>query len=425
MNKYIKYSYLAILLIALGLLLLRNGCSSEQQAQDLDLRADIKNVILIVVDTLRVDRLGFMGCKLDTTPNLDRLAERSIVFEEVYTPRSQTTSAFTALLTGNHPLTTGVTSLSQQWPEGTHSLVSDIQAAGFYTGGIPANIVIKGELGFEQGFTDYWTTKDTIDDANRITDLAKRALHNAGEHPAFVMLHTWDTHLIFTPDTEMLEALGYPASYQGALASDWDSVRKYRTRTERHFTNEDLIKCRALYEAEIRGLDRDLEQFFEWLRQNGYWENSLIIVTADHGESLGECHRLAHGNDTEWDCHIPLILHFPDDAGAGKRISGLVELTDIVPTILDLLEIRIPDSIDGMSLLPRMEDSEVPGRSQLVSVGQFWTDPDTGEEIREISIWDGEWRRTVDVLTQPVTQIDYELTPEEKEQLRALGYIQY
>jgi arylsulfatase A-like enzyme len=157
----------------------------------------------------------------------------------------------------------------------------------------------------------------------------------------------------------------------------------------------DLLHTRDLYDAEVRSFDNKLRSLFDLLERTGLMDNSVVVLTADHGENLGEHHYLTHGHPYEPALHIPLLFHFPKDLGAGIRISSLVEGTDIVPTLMDLAGVAVPDGLDGHSLLPLIQDPSGEsggGRQFLLSCGGF-----NNENKRTYSLFDGRYRLIKDI----------------------------
>jgi arylsulfatase A-like enzyme len=396
---------------------------------DYHYHADIQNVILIVIDTLRLERLGCYGYYLDTSPNIDAFAERSVVFENAYTPQSITTPAFTALFTGIHPSISGVRDLNQRWPPNLHSLVERFQRNGFRTTGVGAAIPVKPELGFDRGMDDYrcehfegraaygWEQIAEVNNILGIVELdngdSVRIRENA-EIPTFLMVHFWEPHSPMTAPSTVMDELGLWHSYSGPADGSIPMYLEYNAG-ERSMSIDDLQRVSDLYDAEVRYTDEYIRGLLTNLERHGLFNNSLIVLMADHGETLGENHRICHGLTSQHEIHIPLIFHFPHDLGAGKRIEGFVDITDIMPTIMDICNIPVPEDINGRSRLGMIENPGTPGREYVVSI--------IGWKLSYL-VWDGVWRREVDF--NPLIQgYDTELyvNPQDWETLRSLGYI--
>ena len=381
---------------------------------------EVENIILIVVDTLRTSELGFMGCDRSTSPNLDALAAESVVFTQAYTPQSLTGPAFTSLFTGKHPLNHGVMELYQAWKEGEHSLIADFQSAGWNTLGWYATNVIEPGLGFGQGFDSY--SRNERDESQTINTL-REAMTNLrwgrqiDNRPRFVMIHLWDTHSPYLPEDRDLESLSLPVTYDGVMTGEGELIAAFE-KGEVLFTMEDMIRTRQLYDAEVHGLDRHLGWFFDQLREEGFYDNSLIVFTADHGEALGYDRRLTHGRGMEHELHIPLLMRFPE--GWHWEIDVLTEITDILPIIASHTGVALPIGIDGIPILLHSETviTWEPQHDYLLSI-DGWK-----QGRRMYNIYDGDRRYWVDI--PPVDVIDYfevDLTPEQLATLEALGYV--
>lgn len=359
--------------------------------------ADIDNVVVIFVDTLAAQHLGFMGYERNTSPIIDEFASRSVIFNNAYTPKSTTCPAYISFLSGMHPADHGVLENGVFLPEDIRFLTEDLRNNGCTAWGIPAARVLDARYGFNHGFDYYANTPAIPHDANEIIDRVERILDgdpllgepklSGFEGPLFLLIHFYDTHTEFTPDEDILPLFCDPF-YEGIVDGSWAQFEKYNNG-ELPYNDSDLRHVRDLYDAEIRTFDRNLERLFDRLTRTGLMDNSLIVFTADHGENLGEHQFITHGHPYEAGLHIPLAFHFPNDAWGGTRIDTLVELTDIMPTILGLFDIEIPAGIDGNSLLPLIEFN--PGeiyieREYLYAIGNPTV------HGRTHSIYDGTYR---------------------------------
>jgi arylsulfatase A-like enzyme len=361
-----------------------------------------KNVVIIVVDTLAAQHLGFMGYDRDTSPFMDELASKSVVFTRAYTPKPTTLPAFTSLLSGVHPCHHGVFDNGVELPDNMHMLTEDFQSHDFRTWAIPAAQVIEGRFGLEKGFDFYSyppgfpaVAKHQIDRVSRILTgngwIGEPDYLSSGA-PFFLMLHFYDVHTEYTPDDDILPIFA-DSTYNGIVDGTWEQFKRYNDY-ELEYNDADLEHVRDMYDAEIRSFDRHLSDLFDLFEQTGILDNSVIVITADHGENLGEHHYITHGQPYEGGLSIPLMVHFPLDRWAGMRISDLVETTDIVPTLMEAVNIGVPEGIDGQSLLPLIDgriNSAYHPRSYLYAIGH---PTDTG---RMYSIFDGTHRVTVDV----------------------------
>ena len=363
-------------------------------------RVRVRNVILIVVDTLAAQNLGFMQYDRPTSPFLDRFAEESIIFENAYSPKAKTLPAFTSIFTGLHPVNHRVLENGTLVPEDLHLLTDDFRDSGFTTWGIPAFRVIGPQYGLHRGFDFYGTAPLLPLTASRVIDRTHRMLENEprlGEPSLedvngglFLFLHFYDPHTDFTPDPEILKSFA-DSYYNGPVDGTFDPFGKYNDY-ELELDERDLKHTCDLYDAEIRTLDEQLDELFGIFERTGLLDNSVIVLTADHGENLGEHHFITHGPPYEKSLHVPLLIHFPDGKFGGRRIDALVEITDILPTLMDLTRIPIPDNLDGSSLVPFLFDDSTENESPRDYV--FACGDCNHDGTREISVTDGRYRLT-------------------------------
>jgi len=361
------------------------------------------NVILIVVDTLAAQHLGFMGYERDTSPFMDELASRSVVFDCAYTPKSTTGPAVTSLLSARHPARHGVIDNGVNLPPDIRFLTEDFRDAGFATWGVAAARVLGAQYGFDRGFDYYANIPAIPHDAPAIIERLKRILGGSpwlGEPsraetrgPLFLMVHFYDPHTDYAPDEDILAGFADP-EYSGVVDGTGEQLLRYNDY-EIDLDEGDLRRVRDLYDAEIRTFDDHLRTLFDLLGEYGLIDRSIIVLTADHGENLGEHHFTTHGHPYEASLHIPLLFHFPGDRFGGTRIDAVVENTDILPTLLELADVEIPNGLDGGSLMGLIDPEAgetYPQREYLYAIGY------PTEAGRTYGAFDGRYRLIVDVV---------------------------
>ena len=398
--------YLTIVLVVLSISI---GCVPTDRSESLS--ENIENVILVVVDTLRANHLGFMGYERDTSPWLDEFSQRCVVFESMWTPKSLTLPSFASLFTGLHPFNTGI--FQNAWPlnDNTHSLVEDFRDAGFATMGYPTSDILDARYGIDRGFDIY----DMAEELPRMAEAEIEAVKNGIENesgPMFLFVHFWETHLPYEPDREYYDMFADPM-YVGQMDGQVRTFEGYNSR-ELPLSLDDVINAIDRYDAEIRELDNYFSGLFEYFEEKGLIDNSLIIIAADHGESLSEGHFFGHLRDSEVELQIPLMFHFPNDRLAGTGIGALCEITDIIPTIMDILGMDIPEGIDGISMLPLIKGETETHRDMLLSIGAQY------EDAFLVSEFDGTTRTRLETGVRP-TMVD--IDEETRARLRSLGYI--
>jgi len=328
-----------------------------QKRQPDDVR---KNVILISLDTLRGDRLSGMGWMRETTPFLDKLIKKGLVYSNFHSFTSWTLPSHKTMLTGFHDIyLTYLSGSYQDTPPLTRyvpSAASYFRAAGYQTLAMVNSGFMAGVYGFERDFDQYWDHmkpwgSDILIDGQlrRKKHLhwqaAPQLLEDFGhQQPFFLFLHTYSPHYPYS--TVGHEHHWYTPETDDVYAPD------LANREEKEETQLFVDHVNRIYDRNLRRTDAELKMFFDFLEDEGFLENTIIVITADHGELLGERpDKLAmHGNVWEQVLHVPLII-IDGDSLAGQRVETRATLRDIVPTLLDLADLQIPDYLPGQSLL--------------------------------------------------------------------------
>ena len=305
------------------------------------------NLLLVVVDTLRADHLGCYGYHQPTSPNIDRLASDGILFKKAISNCSWTRPSMASLLTGSYPRQTGVfKERFDRLPEDVVTLAEMHAAAGYTTCGVTANPNINSAFGFGQGFASWhdsdvgWGWMRGMDEmrdagvrlgagaelppAEVVTDRALKLLQGACESPFYLQLLYIDPHTPYRPPA----SFEHPLLEGAATDSEW-------------------------YDAEIAYVDREVGRLVDAVRTAH--PDTLIVVTSDHGEGLGDHPEVAgaatHGY-TLYDSvlHVPLLFQHPALEG-GRRVEEMVQLLDLVPTVAELLDLRLDPRVRGRSLV--------------------------------------------------------------------------
>jgi arylsulfatase A-like enzyme len=288
------------------------------------------NVILIVIDGLRADHLTPYGYSRNTSPFLDELASRSVLFENAISQSSWTKTSVASLLTSLYPDAHGVRTPTDVLPASARLLPEVLQEHGYRTCGIHGNPWLEERFGFDQGFDDFRFThwnKDTFD-AEELNEQALRCLEENSDRPFFLYLHYMDAHTPWRP----------PAEFDDFGPAHVDK-----------------------YDGSIRYLDSRLGDLHDQLRERGLLDDTWILVTADHGEEFGERgNKIGHGLTLYREVlHVPLVIHrgHRQQAAPGRRVRRQVRLIDVAPTILDLVGLPIPDPMEGVSLAANVVDA--------------------------------------------------------------------
>lgn len=277
------------------------------------------NVILISIDTLRADHLGCYGYGRDTSPNIDKFAKRSLLFEKSYSTTSTTLPTHASMFTGLYPLSHGVKKNGMILSDDFITLAELLQVRGYETAGIVSSVTISPAVNIHQGFNIYdYPQNSKSTSANILLERVQPWIEDNNQEKFFLFLHFFDPHSPYSPPEE------------------------YRT------WGEDNI---SMYDGEILFVDDILGNLFELLEQKDLFDNSVIVFTSDHGESLGEKGFFQHGKCLYEECtHIPLIIYWPNITH--QRGEYLASSIDLMPTIANILDINI-DAIpqDGVNLL--------------------------------------------------------------------------
>jgi len=350
------------------------------------------NVLLITIDTLRADRLSCAGYGRPTTPHLDRLAAEGLRFTHVETPRAKTTPAIASLMTSLFPHEHGVRELLTPLAPRFPLLAEALRGAGYATHAIVGNYVLQDRFsGLARGF-ESWSEElpethgvppDDVPQrtARSMTDgaLAALDLGRAADRPWFLWLHYMDPHGLYDPPTEhriFHRVVADPIPDDpGKTAGDLHrfSVASYNvppgcTTPDGHV---DAALVRDLYDGEVHYVDAEIGRLLDALRAAGALEKTLVVVTADHGESLGE-HRywFEHGRDTyETTCRVPLIVRLPGPSAPAVHDEDL-SLVDLAPKMLDWLHLPPlrPASNARAVFVEKIERADLAGAVQAKAV---------------------------------------------------------
>jgi len=314
----------------------------------------IKNVILITLDTLRADHVGLYGYKRDTTPNLDRFAEQSIVFERAFSQASSTLPSHQSLFQSRPASATSEDGLA---------LAEVLAERGFRTAAFTGGGNVSGKLGFARGFEIY------EEDENGLAGSLPKAVSWLREHRGerfFLFLHTYDIHLPYDPPEP--HASMFTHSYMGPIRGD--NTREI-LRGVSHLTDgaedvgkldtEDRERIVALYDGGLHYTDAQLVHFFDLMLELDLDRDTLVIFFSDHGEEFWDHGSVIHAHTLYRELlHVPLLIRAP--GLTPTRVTAAVPLMDLVPTILELLEIPLPSQFLGRSLTGLMAGTETAER---------------------------------------------------------------
>jgi arylsulfatase A-like enzyme len=306
------------------------------------------NVLLYVVDTLRADRLSLYGYERPTSPHLDELAKRSLVFWNAYAAGSYTFPSMVALFTSRAP---SEVVRAKTWPGQT--LAEAFAAAGYRTAGFQANPMLGPESQFARGFADYRVVKSskakTLPARAEELHAPLRAWLASARQPFFVYVQSMDVHFPYFPPSPHRE-------------------RFYRGADPKTLPPEEAAVASLspdLYDGCVARTDEALAELFSAMRDLGLADSTIVAITADHGEPLGQHGELLHGRTLfEEIVRVPLVVVLPWHT-SGERVHEIVSLMDLGPTLLDLAGVGSSAHTLGQSLLQARNEPGPP-----VAVGE-------------------------------------------------------
>jgi arylsulfatase A-like enzyme len=433
------------------------------------------NLILITIDTLRADHLGFAGYARDTSPALDRLAAEGVWFPWCYAQSATTGASHATIFTSLHPHDHGVLANREQFPD-KPSLIETLRRQGYFTAAFVSSVVVGRKFGIARLF-DHFDDELTTPEPNRqeryerpagqTLDAARRlAARLPRSRPFFLWIHLIDPHGPYRPPEQADVFVGDRRQASPRIleigGSDWDLGRIPAYQSLDGRTDAEFYVAR--YDAEIRYADAALGLFFDRLRSLGLYDRTVIAVTSDHGETLAEPgHKryFAHGTMAyEEVVRVPLVVREPAGRRQLARVprDQVVTSMDIAPTLLALLGVRAPSGFQGRNLLREQPTEGAP----VFSMGAYGSPMLTAEIGTQFSVLRGPWRyilnsadgveelydhrvdplEAVDVAVRepetlarlrrdvasylqrtPAGATPVEMTPEHLERLRALGYV--
>ncbi|MDP6932046.1 MAG: sulfatase-like hydrolase/transferase [Myxococcota bacterium] len=425
----------------------------------------LSRIILVTVETLRADHTSLHGYPRQTTPNLDALAEQGAHFTLHGVQAPWTRSSVASLMTSRLPITLGVHDNIDVMPLEVVTLAERFEQAGYVTAAFVAQYVLANKYNFNQGFHSFYAHRNETP-ASQIVEEALDWLHSRQDDNVFVWLHLFEPHGPYRPPTEWVDTFQDDALY----VAD-ETILEAGTRNRvgafvpTYVLDEGQTERRhyvAAYDQEILAVDAMIGRLWEGLRDPDEDQDSLLVVTADHGESMTDHDRFfAHGSLYEHDLHVPLVLWAPGRIAPGTQVSNRTRHLDLGPTLLDLASVPVDPNHQGVSLVPLLNgearDTEfavaVSGRDEdlqyAVVEGDFKVILDARftpieaynlarDPTESINVLDqrlGRARRLADRFerwlmeilghSEPIAPAGRpELTAEEESALRALGYLE-
>ena len=332
------------------------------------------NLVLITIDALRADHVGVYGNANGLTPNLDAFAREATQYDAAYASSPWTLPSFGAVLTSRPPSECGLkiaAAESHTWytgeaalPKRVPVLSEQLRRAGYGTAAELTNPFLARKRGFARGFDDF-RNEDSSDVGSLLTRNTARA-HTVTENtslwlqmnrrqPFFLWVHYLDPHAPYeSPDTPEEVRAKYPEEWHTGRLYWYDHMQGRPQQAKAQYAEF----CRAMYAEEIRYADRWVGELLAELRRLGLYENSLVVITADHGEELFDHNGFEHGHTVHEELlRVPLLVKWPAGWEAAGHLARIVGLVDLAPTFLAAAEAEPMEGMRGRVLPLRHDPS--------------------------------------------------------------------
>lgn len=430
-----------------------------------------RNVVVLLIDTLRASKLRPYNAESRVqTPVLDRVAREGVLFEAAQSPENWTKPSCASVLTGLTPMTHGAKTSEARLSQNAEMVSEVFDQAGFATGSFIANGYVSDHFGFDQGWDSYtnFIRDGGSTEAENVFDSAGDFIEQHRDERFFVYVQTIDPHVPYDPPADYLRRYDdreYTGQVQPRRTPELlEDAKQGRVS----FNASDRRRLEALHDAEISYHDYHLGQFLQRLESLGVADDTLFVITSDHGEEFLDHGSYGHGHSIFQELlGVPLIFHHPGRLPQGRRVSHAVSTMNIAPTILALTGVNGLSRAEGRSLVPDLLGQVVPGpqvafsdfqdirrvaragryklvvRANLSSV-MFDLEADPGEtQERDVSDFPvagryarvmlgqflgaqnrGQWLRARQDEVQSLEAGEAEMDEVTRAQLRALGYVQ-
>jgi arylsulfatase A-like enzyme len=322
-------------------------------------RRERPNVLFILVDTLRYDHLASYGYRREVTPEITRLlGEPGAVVEDAYSQAPWTLPSVVSFMISRHPgEVLGEDLAAYGIPDKIEPLAQHMAKLGYATGGFIANPSLHAGAGFERGFSTFFAPPADIDWMNRhADDLNSHAvpwLRANQDRPFFAYVHYIDPHDPYSNPDMIGGRSQFDPGYKGPIAGDWIHGI-YAGNLQMTDPERDVAYIKAMYDSEVHYVDRYVGLLLESLKPE-VLENTLVVLTADHGEELYDHGGWKHGQTLyEEQIHVPLLVRWDGRIPAGRRVAGTVRLLDLLPTLSAAVGGKADPAWEGIDLLPAL-----------------------------------------------------------------------
>ena len=354
----------------LGLSSLAAPCHASQDAPRK------RSVLFYLVDTCRADHLSVYGSERKSTPFLEEIAAKGVVFEQCRSQAPWTKPSMASMLTSRYPGELGIYMLFQTLDDSYVTLPEALAGAGYFAAGFAANPLMGAFSNYDQGF-EYFVESTVINQGDPINFASGSAaklnakigpwIKENESWPLFLYVHSVDPHEEYEPAPEYLAQFADPEDTE-RYRDEWKQLLKSRPPIPGlHLTSDNFERTqidpkwfiehgKKLYDADILANDTEIERLWSMLQEEGWGEDVVLVLMSDHGEEFFEHGGTSHGYSLYDELvHVPLIIYAPGLLPEGRRISNPVRSLDVYPTLCDLLGIEAPPGLQGRSLLPLIE----------------------------------------------------------------------
>ncbi len=390
------------------------------------------NVLLYVIDGGGADLMSLYGYERPTTPNIEALAKEGVVFEAARVPSAWTKSSTASFMTSlHHSVLGGFTTNEDRIPKGVVTMAQHFGAAGYQTAVLTTNPFAASMSGLEQGvdrFRDKGAQHNSASSVELHTDFLEWSA-GLSSTPWWAHIQTTDVHEPHQPVSPFAGRYATPERHEEFKAW-WDALRELGA------IQRDTVLGR--YQAQLAQMDVDPRDFFrtQWdlydetmahndaslgdlvaeLKARGQWDNTLFILTADHGHPAGSFSRFGRGliepPPADWEgaladsyrTRVPLVVVWPGHIPAGVRIEEPVSLIDLLPTVLELADLPLPRVRQGQSLAPLLTGDGT-WRPRPVVLEQVQAYKPTGEMVGHLELIDGRWAASLEVMPSSLQSI--------------------
>jgi arylsulfatase A-like enzyme len=338
------------------------------------------NVLLVTIDALRADQLGVYGHPFVKTPSLDRFAAQGARFTSHMVQEPQTDPSHASLFSGMYPPSDGVrVHMVDKLPDSLATMATLFMKAGYATAGLYSWMSLDAQYcNLQRGFGVYTDLTASLPTptptspgeapaspkgrADLTTDAGIAQLRAFGKRPFFMWLHYFDCHSPYDLPNPSLDQ--YDPGYKGSIQGNDATVEGLRGG-QLHPSEPDIIRLMALYQAEVTYLDSQISRLFAALDALNLTKNTIVAVTADHGESFAEHDEFTVGGDFFHPCglynqegRVPLLLRYPPRVRPGLVITAPTQGIDLLPTFMDLTELAVPAQAQGASMVGLLDGSD-------------------------------------------------------------------